>query len=214
MHARRLTVAADGRPCRGEVVSGDGWAVDWEGAACRVAVIDGLGHGPEAARATEAAIAALSAHPALPPDEALRRCHSALRGTRGAAISVARIEPDAGRLVYAGVGNVEARLWRDGIQERPIAYRGIVGTTLPTIRAFEYALGLEWTLLLHTDGVRARFGEADALEVLGRDRQGLVPWLLEHWSRPLDDATALVVHPSPPGTGQDRGPRLGTDRGC
>ena len=134
MRDRRLIIAADGRPCRGEAVSGDGWSVDWDGTACRVAVIDGLGHGPEAARATEAAIAVLSAHPSLPADEALRRCHSALRGTRGAAISVARIEPDAGRLVYAGVGNVEARLWRDGTQDRPIAYRGIVGVTLPTIR--------------------------------------------------------------------------------
>jgi hypothetical protein len=141
----------------------------------------------------------LSAHPALPPDEVLRRCHHALQGTRGAAISVARIEPDAGQLVYAGVGNVEARLWRDGAQERPIAYRGIVGGALPTIRSFAYALGQDWILLLHSDGISARFGEADVLEVTRHDPEALVPWLLEHWSRPLDDATALVVRPCPPG---------------
>ena len=200
MHDRRLIIAADGRLCQGETVSGDGWAVDWDGAACRVAVIDGLGHGPEATRATEAAIAVLSEHPSLLPDEALRRCHYALRRTRGAAISVARIEPDPQRLVYAGVGNVDARLWRDGIQERPIAYRGIVGSVLPTIRSFEYALSRDWMLLLHTDGISARFDEADMIDALRRDPQGLIPWLLERWSRPQDDATALVVRPCLPGT--------------
>src|SRR3712207_7124557 len=51
-----------------------GWSIDWAEDACRIAVIDGLGHGPQAARAAEAAIAALSSHPTLPPDEALRRC--------------------------------------------------------------------------------------------------------------------------------------------
>ena len=96
-----LIIAAAGRPRLGETVSGDHWAVDWDGFACRVAVIDGLGHGPEAAQAAEAAVATLAAHPELPPDEALRRCHVALKGTRGAAISIARVEPDTRRLAYA-----------------------------------------------------------------------------------------------------------------
>jgi hypothetical protein len=84
----------------------------------------------------------------------------------------------------------------------PNAYRRIVGTTLPRIRTFEYALGLEWMLLLHTDGVSARFAEADVLKVRRSDPQELPRLLLERWSRPLDDATALIVRPCPPGPGQ------------
>jgi hypothetical protein len=141
---RPVIVAAAGRPCVGEMVSGDRWTVEWSGAACRIAVIDGLGHGPLAAEAAAAAVQALKEQPELGPAEALRRCHTALRGTRGAAISVARIDPVAGSLSYAGVGNVEARLWRNGHQERPIAYRGIVGNALPTIRVFEFLLGPAW----------------------------------------------------------------------
>jgi len=192
---RSLIVRADGRPHPTETVSGDGWSIDWDGATCRVAVIDGLGHGPEAARATEAAIAVLSADPALPPDEALRRCHRALKGTRGAAVSVARIDPVAHRLVYAGVGNVEARLWRDGGQERLIALRGIVGSVIPTIRTFEYDLGDDWLLLLHTDGISSRFGGTDVDACIQTEPLDLVSLLLEHWSRPQDDATVLVVRP-------------------
>lgn len=197
MAERPLIIRAEGRPYPGETVSGDGWAIDWDDDACRVAVIDGLGHGPHAARATDAAIAALSAHPTLPPAEALRRCHLDLHGTRGAAISIARIEPLAGRLLYAGVGNVEARLWHDGEQERPITFRGIVGVTLPTIRTFELTLGADWTLLLHTDGVSARFGGSEILDALEREPLELAPLLLERWSRPLDDATVVVIRPRP-----------------
>ena len=197
MSERPLIVRAEGRPYPGETVNGDGWAVDWHEGACRIAMIDGLGHGPEAAKATEAATTVLSANPALSPDDALRRCHMALRGTRGAVISIARIEPLAGRLVYAGVGNVEARLWRDGEQERPVAFRGIVGVTLPRIRTFEYALGDAWALLLHTDGISARFVGPDVLDVTQDDPLELVPLLLRDWSRATDDATALVVRPRP-----------------
>ena len=200
MSERSLIIRAEGRPCQGETISGDGWAVDWDEHACRVAVIDGLGHGPAAARATEAAITVLSANPSLRPDEALRCCHLALRGTRGAVISIARIEPLAQRLVYAGVGNVEARLWRDGEQERPIAYRGIVGVTLPTIRSFEYALTPDWTLLLHTDGISARFGDREVLEEAQNEPLDVVTLLLQRWSRPLDDATVVVVRPRLTGT--------------
>ena len=64
----------------------------------------------------------------------------------------------------------------------PNAYRGIVGKTLPRFRTFEYALGLEWMLLLHTDGVSARFAEADMLKVRRSDPQELTRLLLERWS--------------------------------
>jgi hypothetical protein len=194
---RPLIIRADGRPYPGETVSGDGWAIDWDEHTCRVALIDGLGHGPLAYQATEAAIACLSAYPALSPAEALRRCHVALRGTRGAAISIAQIDALAGRLSYAGVGNVEARLWRDDARERPIAFRGIVGVTLPTIRTFDFTLGEDWTLLLHTDGISARFTDQQALEEAQNDPLELVPILLQCWSRTQDDATAVVVRPRP-----------------
>jgi hypothetical protein len=192
---RPLIVAAAERPYVGETISGDSWAVDWLGATCRIAVIDGLGHGPVAAEAAAAAVQALKEDPGLGPAEALRRCHGALGGTRGAAISIAAIDPVAGVLRYAGVGNVEARLWRDGHQERPIAYRGIVGSTLPTIRSFDFSLGSSWLLLLHTDGVSARFNLAELNGQLPEDPQALAEGVLQRWARLSDDATVVVACP-------------------
>src|ERR1044071_4727239 len=99
-----IVVSVASRPYPGERVNGDAHAVHWTGAAageggnghgrCRIAVIDGLGHGPEAAAAAACAVSFLDEHPDLDPAEALRRSHVAMMGTRGAAISIARLDLD------------------------------------------------------------------------------------------------------------------------
>src|SRR4051812_14246067 len=130
MAAHIVTVVGASRTYPGETDNGDAWTADWHDGACRVAVIDGVGHGPLAAAAAQLAVRTLASQPHLLPAEALRLCHDALRGSRGAAISIAHIDAERGRLTYAGVGNVEARLWLGESWQRPISYRGIVGLTL------------------------------------------------------------------------------------
>ena len=191
-----VRVAAVSRPYPGETANGDAWRVDWHDGTCRIAVIDGLGHGVDAARAADAALDLLAARPDLAPDEGLRACHRALGSTRGAAMLVARIDLSNRELVYAGVGNVDAHLWQDGRQQRLVAYRGIVGTATPTIRPFSVPLNEEWLLLIHTDGVRARF-EVDTLPTAVRDDpQRLAESILLDWGRQSDDATVVVAAPS------------------
>jgi hypothetical protein len=190
---RPVVVAAAGRPRPGEAISGDAWAVDWHGGVCRIAVVDGLGHGPEAAAAAQAALKALQAQPDLDPAEALRLCHRALAGTRGAAISVAAIDLVAARLTYAGVGNIEAHLRQRGQRQRPIAYRGIVGYALPTIRPAEFTLEADWLLVMHTDGVSARLDLDCLVEFTDRQPQALADAALRRVRQQTDDATVVVA---------------------
>ena len=200
-----MIVAGASRPYPGETTNGDAWTVDWHAGACRIAVIDGLGHGPDAAAAAGLAVAALAARPDLLPVEALRACHAALRGSRGAAISVAHVDVARGRVVYAGVGNVEARLWVPGGWQRLIAYRGVVGMTFPNVRAFELGLDGAWRLLLHSDGVSARC-DPDALDSeTARAPQPLADAILRQWGRATDDAIVVVAAPASgePDTGND-----------
>jgi hypothetical protein len=195
-----VRVGAASRPRPGETANGDDWAAGWDGAACRITVVDGLGHGPAAAAAARAALAALAAHPALGPADAVRACHAALAGTRGAALAVARIEPAARRLTFAGVGNVEGRLWPAGPAgraERPIVYRGIAGAALPSVRAFEFALEAGWLLVLHTDGVSARFDIDQVPPDARSDPQALAEAVLARWGRPTDDATVVAATEAP-----------------
>jgi serine phosphatase RsbU (regulator of sigma subunit) len=194
-------VVAASRPYPGEQVNGDGWTVQWHAGRCRVAVIDGLGHGPEAAAATERARAALSRHPELGPVAALARCDAALAGTRGAAISVATIDPVAGRLTYAGIGNIEAQLWQAGTARRPVAYRGIVGVRHRALRAFDFDLDPAWWLLLYTDGISSRLDVTEIAATLSHDPQAAADAALARWGRATDDATVVVACPAHVGTG-------------
>jgi serine phosphatase RsbU (regulator of sigma subunit) len=202
MADRPLVVAAASRPYPGETVNGDAWAVHWGAGGCRIALVDGLGHGPLAAQAADAAVAVLAEHPDLGPLDAIDACHRALAGTRGAGLAVACIDPLARRLEYAGVGNIEARLWSGGRHARPISYRGIVGATLPRAQAFGFMLSEPWLLLLHTDGVRSSLLLEHDPTLAPDVLQDLADALLRDWARTTDDATLVLVMPS---TGGDTG---------
>ena len=89
-------------PYAGAEYSGDAWT--WVRADDRLTLMlaDGLGHGPEASRASTAAVDELRRVAHLPPAEILRRLDGALRATRGAAVAVAQLDVRAGRLRFAG----------------------------------------------------------------------------------------------------------------
>jgi serine phosphatase RsbU (regulator of sigma subunit) len=190
------------RPHPHETLSGDLWTVQWAAdGSCRIAVIDGLGHGPPAHAAAQAAVRALAAAPDLPPDRALAACQRPLVGTRGAAIGIARIEVAAGRLTFAGVGNVEGRLWQPGDERRLLAQRGIVGGAMPTIRPIDHPLAADWMLMLHSDGISDRFA-SDTLPGWGGPAQALADAILQRHGRATDDATVVLAMPGragPPG---------------
>lgn len=185
-------IAAAARPHPGESINGDAWRVDFSDRFCRIAVIDGLGHGELAARASLAARAILADVSSLDPVASIERCHRALAGTRGAAMGVLLLNPNDATLTFAGVGNVEVRLWIDGREKRLSSSRGIVGSTLPTVRQESLVLGESWVVLIHTDGVRSRFNLGDLLQG-SNSLQQLADTVLREWDRPHDDATVVVA---------------------
>jgi serine phosphatase RsbU (regulator of sigma subunit) len=193
-----VTVVGASRPYPGETANGDAWTVHRHEGGCRIALIDGLGHGPAAAAAAQAAIATLAARPELGPVEAIRACHGALVGTRGAVLAIAHVDASARRLTFAGIGNAEARLRQRDREERPISYRGVVGGTIRSVRAFVLDLAPDWLLLMHTDGVTARL-EVGPAPASGPVALGaLADELLRRWSRDHDDATVVLAAPTRP----------------
>ncbi|MEA2593572.1 MAG: hypothetical protein QOF01_41 [Thermomicrobiales bacterium] len=196
MADNEILIAAATRPYPTEVVSGDAWHVDWHPAGCRIAVIDGLGHGPDAAAAATRAREVLVDAPDSDAVEVLRRCHEALKGTRGAAMGIATVEPAADRVTYAGVGNVEARLVAPGRSTSLPSARGIVGSVLPTIRPVVAPLGTGWLLLIHSDGISDRIDVTDLPPSDESDPQRLADAILARWGRATDDATIVVARPS------------------
>ena len=191
-----LTIAVASRPHPNEDISGDGWSVHWDGPNCRITVIDGLGHGPEAAHATDRARHTLDTNPSLSPALTIHRCHDALVGTRGAAMAVVTFSLPARTMTHSAIGNVEAQCWTGQRVKRLIAHRGIVGRTLS--RAREEAIELtapDWLLLMYSDGIRERFDLESLPAFTRRDAQALADHILGDWSRATDDATVVVVMP-------------------
>lgn len=195
MARQEITTVAATRPCRGETANGDAWRADRHQQSWRIAIIDALGHGPIAAEIAIKALEALAAAPALGPVEALHACHGALAGTRGAALGVARIDLLAGSLTYAAIGNIEAQLRTPDGEQRLIAYRGIVGSHMRTVRSFELPLPSEWLLFMHTDGIPTRFTPDTALSPSASEAQRLVEGILAQYGLDNDDATIVLAWP-------------------
>ncbi|WP_230687024.1 SpoIIE family protein phosphatase [Catellatospora vulcania] len=146
---------ADGltRPLTGETVSGDSFAVRTVGGRRQVMVCDGLGHGPLAAAASHAALNIFHTAPEGPPAMMVERLHRGMSHTRGAALTVAEIDPDAGVVRTCGMGNVAATVITGDLRRGTVSMPGIAGHGRAVIREFEYPFGAESLLVMHSDGV-------------------------------------------------------------
>ncbi len=189
-------------PYGGAEYSGDAWA--WVRAGDRVTLMlaDGLGHGPEAARASSAAVTALHRWAHLSPAASLQRLHDALRGTRGAAVALAQLDLTAGRLRFAGIGNVGARLRTDGTWHHLLSRPGIVGVHRPGTLREEAA---DWVgdpiLILHTDGLPSRWTPPSDPGLPATDPAVTAAVTIRDASspaRPVRDDTAVAVLTSNP----------------
>ena len=179
----------------GEQESGDLHLIKPVGTGVLVSVVDGLGHGAEAAAAARAAVAALNRHAQESVLPLLQRCHQALAGTRGVVVSVALFDRADGSMTWLGVGNVEGVLLyadsgRRRGRERLVTRGGIVGSELPPLRAEVFAVAPGDTLILATDGIRSGF--ADDLAIDGPPQQ-LADQILARSGKGTDDALVLVA---------------------
>ncbi len=194
-------VAARAMP--GEMRSGDLHVVAPFDDGVLVGVIDGLGHGDEAADAAACAADVLRGHPSEPLLPLMRRCHEALRMTRGAAISLACFAPSratgaaganggaVGRMSWIGVGNVEGSIFRSAVpaRESMLLRGGVVGYRLPELRMAEVRVARGDTLVLATDGIDEAHLD---LVKMPDDPSAIVRNVLAH-ARDTDDALVLVA---------------------
>jgi negative regulator of sigma-B (phosphoserine phosphatase) len=191
-HTGALEWAAASRPFAGEIVTGDAAIVLESNGRTLAAVVDGLGHGKSAAAAAERAIASVTELAAEPLDELVRGCHERLLRTRGVAMTVARIDPNARVVEWIGVGNVECLLVGSGETRRESAplRGGVVGYQLPVLRSTTADLHDRDLLVFATDGVGSQF--ADGLSVRIGDPEWIAAQLIDKHGKSNDDALALV----------------------
>jgi serine phosphatase RsbU (regulator of sigma subunit) len=177
----------------GEIESGDRHVVCPLSDGVLVAVIDGLGHGAEAAAAARVAAGVLQEHAGEPVTALVERCHDSLRTSRGVALSLATISSHARVMTWAGVGNVEGLLRRaqpGRPDEKLLLRNGVVGSHLPPLQASEVALQCDDLLVFATDGVA--HDVARTLPVRGT-LQAIADGALARGNKGIDDALVLLV---------------------
>jgi anti-sigma regulatory factor (Ser/Thr protein kinase) len=179
------------RPITGETECGDAYGVVLADGAVTAVLCDGLGHGPLAAAAAAAGVAAVLDDPAGEPAALLERAHRRMSGTRGGAVGVVQVGGQLAR--FAGLGNVAASVVSDGQRKSMISIPGIAGVQARTIRQFEYEVPPGSAVIVHSDGVSSRW-EAAALPALeARDPLLIAAVLLAEAGVHRDDAGVLVL---------------------
>jgi hypothetical protein len=187
--------AVASRPLAGETESGDLHVAATFAGGALVGVIDGLGHGQEAATAARVAAATLCQDPGRPLEALVEACHEALRATRGAVLSLASIDAERGQVTWAGVGNVEGVLCRANgdagpVRDRIVPRSGVVGYQVPTLRTTTRAILPADVLIFASDGIEHGF---DREPPFGQPLQRHADHLLEAYGKSTDDAIVLVV---------------------
>ena len=191
----RVAWAVASQPHPAQSVTGDGYVVKRIQRGLLAAVVDGLGHGADAAAAAALCIDTLAANAELPILTVLRHCHERLRGTRGATVSVAVFDFEIDTLTWSGVGDVVALLVRADETARPktetlVPRAGLLGSGSPALVASNVALGRDDVIVLATDGIEPGFERSVARS--GRP-QALADRILNAHAKRTDDALVLVA---------------------
>ena len=181
-------------PLGGERESGDRCVVKSFDKGVLVAVIDALGHGHAAAHAARVAAATLEQYAHETPEFLFRRCDDLMRGTRGAAMSVASFDRQRWTMTWLGVGNVTGALVRADFTASPrvtqlVLRGGVVGSQLPGLHSSVMTVVPGDTLVLATDGVHRDFTESLPAMI---GPQPLAERILQGYATHNDDALVLV----------------------
>ena len=194
-HLSRIKYDVIVEPLAGQLVSGDDYFIKEYDDFILFAVVDGLGHGEDAAIAAKKAIQTLDSNAHEPLENLIALCDQALLDTRGAAMTLGKIDY-RNILSYVAAGNVAGVCWkRDGharlIHESFHLDNGIVGSRLSKkILVKKIALSVGDMIILATDGIRSTFGiHTPLLEPLEK----MSKRIFDNYRNKNDDGLVLIM---------------------
>ena len=191
--AQRVQLAGLRVAAPGETACGDAWGAWLDGDSTAILVADGLGHGPQAQEAAQAATALFHAAPAQDAVHLLQDAHSQLRSTRGAAVCHLVADSALGIVTTVGAGNIRARVV-SGIYDKSIATQnGTLGVQMRRPESAQTAWPAHALVVMHSDGLESRWSPSALLPVLGRDPVLAAALLYRDHCRGRDDATIVVM---------------------
>lgn len=190
----RFDIAAVCRPKPGETACGDNWASKQKGNRSMLLIADGLGHGPDAAFASGAAIEAFAAAKLdSSVDEVVNHIHKSLKGTRGAAVAVAAIDTHERTLAYCGLGNISGALISLDERKHMLSDNGTAGHEARRIRAWTFRWPEHALLLMHSDGISSRCVQPKYAPLWKHGSATIAGTIFRDHNKVIDDATVAVL---------------------
>ena len=196
LSVRHLTFGAATRSYRRLRENGDAFIIKQWGKNAIAGVIDGLGHGQFAQRASQTARQYVEQHFDQPLESLFRGVERACRATRGVVMALARFDLDQQKLTVASVGNVEVRLIGSPERFNLIVRRGVIGLNAPSPVPIEHPWTSSSLLVMHSDGLPA-YWAWDEFSALAHVAPAIVARrLLQALGKMDDDATVIVARNS------------------
>jgi negative regulator of sigma-B (phosphoserine phosphatase) len=182
-----LAIAHATRPRLGETENGDAIVLRTSGHLTLFGVVDGVGHGPEAAAASRAACEKIQTMAlTVGVRSIMEALQHVLAPTRGAAVTLCLF--DGSRLEGAGVGNVTLRSL--GTSVPALSSPGILGHRVARLRTFEARLAPSDRVAIFSDGVSSH---VDLTRIRTMAASAACDAILRTASHPHDDATILIA---------------------
>ncbi len=188
----KIEAASWVRPLAGEHVGGDVAVVRELDDGLLVAMVDVLGHGPEAHELAVRIQRFIEGSAITEPGPLMAGLHEHIRGSRGAAAGICRIRRDDGTLTYVGHGNTRLRrLWQQ--PARLVSRDGLIGGNIRGNHMQTLKLRPGDVVIMYTDGVSDRFELDDYRHVISDTARSVARNVVEMFGKDYDDAGCIAV---------------------
>jgi anti-sigma regulatory factor (Ser/Thr protein kinase) len=189
----KLAMGAVCLAVHGEEECGDAWAMKAGFESRLIMLADGLGHGPDAAVASNLAVSIFLNGHSQNPIELMQLIHAGLSKTRGAVVAVVEIKLDLREIRYVGVGNITGQIFVGDKSHFMVSQNGTVGCEARKIQEFSYPYPPGALLVLYSDGLATHWKLADYPGLALKHPALIAGVLFRDHRRPKDDSTVVVV---------------------
>ncbi len=194
---RKKTAFAEVRsvvlPKPGEEACGDGFFFTETKDYIRIFLGDGLGHGPEAAKAVQEAGKAFLAADINHPAEMIRHLHPAVKKTRGLVGTVGIFDKTEACWRLCGVGNINTKVIGHASLKNYMAYNGIIGLNVPnTLNAQEIRHEKGQHLIFCSDGIKSKWDIVRHPALVRYDLSIMAATLVKDFARLTDDMSVAI----------------------
>lgn len=180
-------------PKPGETACGDGFFCTHNNDQIKLFLGDGLGHGPEAAKAVLKAGEAFLENEETDAAEMIRHINNSVKKTRGLVGTVALFNLKEKLWQICGIGNIATKLIGPGSVKNYMSYNGIIGLNVPnslSVQEVPYENGQY--LLMCSDGIKSRWDTVKYPAILRYDPTIVAASLVKDYNRNTDDVSVVT----------------------